>query len=46
MEELGNVKINLNFLDGPSLGIGKNKCKLEAVFVNSKPLSFTTKLEF
>ena len=34
MEELGNVKINLNFIDGSILGIAKNKCKLEAVFVN------------
>jgi len=46
MEELGNVKIHLNYPDGTSLGIGKGKLKIEAVFSNPKPLSFTTKLEF
>jgi len=46
MEELGNVKMDVKFLDGKTLGIGKNKLKIECSFSNNRPLSFTTRLEF
>ena len=37
--------MDLNWLDGKNLGITRNRIKVEAVFSNKKPLSFTTKLE-
>jgi len=38
--------VDLEYLEGKNLGITKNKIKVEAVFINKKPLSFTTRIEF
>lgn len=35
----------MKFIDGKNLGIAKNRLKVEAIFSNKKPLSFTTRLE-
>lgn len=40
------MPITLNFPDGKNLGVTKSKLKVEAVFQNKKPLSFTTYIDF
>ena len=40
------MPITLNFPDGKNLGVTKQKLKVEAIFVNKKPLSFTTHIDF
>ena len=44
--EVGKLPIELNFPDGENLGVTKAKLKVEAVFTSSKPLSFTTFIDF
>lgn len=44
--EVGKLPITLNFPDGKNLGVTKQKLKVEAVFSNKKPLSFTTFIDF
>lgn len=44
--EVGKLPITLNFPDGKNLGVTKQKLKVEAVFTNKKPLSFTTHIDF
>jgi hypothetical protein len=44
--EVGKLPITLNFPDGKNLGVTKQKLKVEAVFQNKKPLSFTTFIDF
>lgn len=44
--EVGKLPIELNFPDGSNLGVTKQKLKVEAVFTSSKPLSFTTFIDF
>ena len=44
--EVGKLPIELNFPDGHNLGVTKQKLKVEAVFTSSKPLSFTTFIDF
>lgn len=44
--EVGKLPITLNFTDGRNLGVTKQKLKVEAVFINKKPLSFTTHIDF
>jgi hypothetical protein len=44
--EVGKLPIELNFPDGNNLGVTKAKLKVEAVFTSSKPLSFTTFIDF
>jgi len=44
--EVGKLNIELNFPEGKSLGVMKKKLKVEAVFSNKKPLSFTTHIDF
>lgn len=34
------------FVEGKTLGITRNKIKVEAVFSNPKPMSFTCRIEF
>jgi hypothetical protein len=38
--------VRLNWLDGKNLGITKHRVRVEAIFSNKKPLSFTTRIEF
>ena len=44
--EVGKLPITWNFPDGNNLGVTKSKIKVEAMFINSKPLSFTTHFDF
>ena len=44
--EVGKLPIDWNFPDGNNLGVTKQKLKVEAMFSNSKPLSFTTHFDF
>lgn len=44
--EVGKLDIELLWPDGKSLGVTKDKLKVEAVFHSSKPLSFTTFIDF
>lgn len=44
--EVGKLPIQINFVDGSNLGVTKEKVKIEAVFTNKKPLSFTTHIDF
>jgi len=44
--EVGKLPIELHFPDGENLGVTKQKLKVEAVFTSSKPLSFTTFIDF
>lgn len=44
--EVGKLPIEIFFPDGENLGVTKAKCKVEAVFMSSKPLSFTTFIDF
>jgi len=44
--EVGRLPIELNFPDGSNLGVTKRKLKVEAIFTSSKPLSFTTFIDF
>jgi len=44
--EVGKLPITWNFPDGNNLGVTKQKLKVEAMFMNSKPLSFTTHFDF
>lgn len=44
--EVGKLPITLNFPDGKNLGVTKQKIKVEAIFTNKKPLSFTTYVDF
>ena len=44
--EVGKLPITWNFPDGNNLGVTKSKIKVEAMFTNSKPLSFTTHFDF
>ncbi len=46
MDELGNINIKLHFPEGKNIGLTKNRVKVDAIFISSKPISFTTKLEF
>lgn len=43
---MGKLPITWNFPDGNNLGVTKQKLKVEAMFTNSKPLSFTTHFDF
>jgi hypothetical protein len=45
LEGLGNVEITPYFPEGNSIGLGKNKIKVEVAFKSSKPISFNTKIE-
>lgn len=45
-DELNKLNIKLNFPDGKTMGIAKNRIKVEVVFSSPQPLSFTTKLKF
>lgn len=44
--EVGKLPITWNFPDGNNLGVTKQKLKVEVMFSNSKPLSFTTHFDF
>jgi hypothetical protein len=44
--EVGKLQITLKFPDGKNLGVTMQKLKVEAVFQNKKPLSFTTFIDF
>jgi hypothetical protein len=44
--EVGKLPIELIFPDGHNLGVTKQKLKVEALFTSSKPLSFTTFIDF
>lgn len=44
--EVGKLPITLNYPEGQNLGVTKDKVKVEAVFQNAKPLSFTTHIDF
>lgn len=46
VQELSNIDINLNYLNGSSLGITKKKIKVEVTFKHDRPLSFTLNVEF
>lgn len=43
---MGKLPIQINFVDGNNLGVTKDKIKIEAIFTNKKPLSFTTHIDF
>ena len=38
--------MDVKFPEGKNLGITRSKLKVEISFINKKPLSFTTRLEF
>jgi hypothetical protein len=44
--EVGQLPITITFPDGENLGVTKQKVKVEATFMFSSPLSFTTFLDF
>ena len=44
--EVGKLPVTWNFPDGNNLGVTKSQIKVEAMFTNSKPLSFTTHFDF
>lgn len=44
IEELGNLQVELRFPEGRTIGITKNRARVEVVFKHAKPISFTTKL--
>lgn len=44
--EVGKLPITWSFPDGNNLGVTKQKVKVEVMFSNSKPLSFTTHFDF
>lgn len=46
IQDISKIDIELRFLEGQTLGITKNRMKVQAVFKTSKTLSFTTKIEF
>jgi len=43
---VGQLPITISFPDGENLGVTKQKVKVEATFMFSSPLSFTTFLDF
>lgn len=43
---MSSINVTLNWPDGKNLGITKHRIRVEAVFSNKKPLSFTTRIEF
>lgn len=45
-KDIGKIPIDLNYLDGHTLGSTKQKILVEATFVSEKPFSFTSQLEF
>ena len=46
MQELFNINLKVNYIEGRNLNVTKTKLRVELQFQNSKPQSFTTKLEF
>ena len=46
IQDISNINVDLNFLEGKNLGITKNRLKIQAFFKSNKPLSFTTRIEF
>ena len=46
IQDVANINVQLNWLDGKNLGITRHRVRVEAVFSNKKPLSFTTRIEF
>jgi hypothetical protein len=44
--EEGGIAIRLKFHEGQNLGITKKRLRIEAMFNASKPVSFTTRIEF
>ena len=45
--EVGKLPIEISFeKDDRNLGVTKSKVKVEATFISSKPLSFTTFIDF
>ncbi|CAD8117028.1 unnamed protein product [Paramecium sonneborni] len=45
-QEISNFNLDLKFPEGTTLGVAKSKLRVEVVFSNKKPLSFTTRVEF
>lgn len=45
-DELNKLNLKINFPDGRTMGIAKNRIKVEVVFSSPTPLSFTTKIKF
>ncbi len=43
---MGVLPIQINYPEGNTLGINNTKIKVEVVFMSTRPLSFSTKLEF
>lgn len=46
IDELQKLNINLNFPEGKTLGVAKNRIKVEATFSSKAPISYTTKIIF
>ncbi|EWS70940.1 flagellar associated protein, putative (macronuclear) [Tetrahymena thermophila SB210] len=46
IQDISNINVTLNWPDGKNLGITKHRIRVEAVFSNKRPLSFTTRIEF
>lgn len=46
IQDISQINVKLSWPDGKNVGITKHKIRVEAVFSNNKPLSFTTRLEF
>ncbi|KAM3143753.1 Encoded by [Paramecium bursaria] len=44
--EEGNINIHLRFPEGNNIGMSKKRLRVDALFQSSKPLSFTTRIEF
>lgn len=44
--EYETLDLQINYLNGSSIGVQNTKIKVEVKFQSPKPISFTTKLEF
>ena len=46
VQEHGNLDIRINYVEGSTIGLQKNRLRVDIHFLSSKSQSFTTKIEF